>query len=392
MRAIHLPGAAAGEAPPHSFPDHKAPAGALQFSKDVPRPTVPATITTNAYTLRVLATALCKGELGWPEILLPARFGPSTGPIPGHDVFGIVDTIHHAEGASEPKFKKGDRVWGLIDFDRDGAAADYVVALENEITLVPSPSTTYADRTSDASLASIPLSSLTAFQALWEHGGLRPPSSTPAQQVTTTEPTRLLLTGASGTVGLFTLQLAKLANTHQNIHVTAISSPAHIPTLKSLHCDVVLDYTVQDFTLSTAMHDAGIKQPFDLVIELAGGPIAADIVLTDHLVKVPGGRIVSISGPLDGGLKTLDDATAARVREKLQSEERAGLKFDFFIVKPDVAQLDRIGQWVSDGLLLPFVDQVFPLEDGREAMELVEGSGGKRKTGRGKIVLVVGEE
>ncbi|KPI38438.1 uncharacterized protein AB675_12175 [Cyphellophora attinorum] len=370
MRALHLPGAADGHVPAFNYPNKKGRAEALQFSKDIPKPIVPAGCSTNAYILRVQTTALQKGELTWPEPLERHRFQPWAGAIPGHDVVGTIDTVHHATTAPSPKFKAGDRVWGLIDFDRDGAAADYVLAYENEIALAPQ-SIQHLHRTSSATLATVPLSGLTAYQALYTNGHFAEPSTTTTAQrhsrPPAQEPKRLLITGASGTL--------------LDAHPLPKGHPSR---------DVVLDYTTSDFHLSTALRNAGITEPFDLVIEAAGGEIAADIILQDGIVKVPGGRVMSISGPLEGGLATLDEEMAAQVKAKLAVEDREGLHFEFFIVKPDMGQLERLGEWVKEGMLMGEVESVWELEHGRGAMMRVEQ--GKGRKGRGKVVLRVDRE
>jgi NADPH:quinone reductase-like Zn-dependent oxidoreductase len=275
MRALHLPGAAEGDVPVFTYPDKKGKAEASRFSTDLPKPVIPAGCSMNAYIIRVETTALQKGELTWPEILARQRFHPWAGAISGHDVVGTIDIAHHATSAPSPKFKPGDRVWGLIDFDRDGAAADYVLAYENEIVLTPQ-SIDHPDRTSSANLATVPLSGLTAYQALYTNGHLPEPSTTTSTHHLNTpapqSPKRLLITGASGTVGLLALQLAKLPSNPHPIHVTAISSPAHIPYLRdTLHADIILDYTTPNFHLSTALRDADVTEPFDLVIEARRG-------------------------------------------------------------------------------------------------------------------------
>jgi NADPH:quinone reductase-like Zn-dependent oxidoreductase len=113
---------------------------------------VPVPDPTGADALvRVHAAAITRGELTWPVDRLPAT--------PSYEVSGVVEALGpHAEGVAT-----GDAVYALTDFDRDGAAADFV--LVDAGVLAPKPASL-----DDVRSAAIPMGGLTAWQALFDHG------------------------------------------------------------------------------------------------------------------------------------------------------------------------------------------------------------------------------
>lgn len=370
MRALHIPGAPEGQTPPYSFPDKPCPPEDLQFSTDYPEPTVPADASSHVYVVQVQATAVTKGELGWPELLEPKRFHPYGGTIPGRDVVGIIHEVHAVASQHSPKFRKGDQVWGLVHEDREGAAADRTVVLEHDICLVPrkpataSPDWVYA-------LATLPLSSLTAWQALFQHGGL----SRDTQD--TGDRPRVLITGAAGAVGAPTVQLAKL----YGFHVTALCSARHGPFLKDeLGVDKIVDYTAPGFTTVPSYWQSEGLSPVDLVVDCVGGDTAKAILLEPTCVK-RGGKTILLAQPLDSYGEEVTQQVTSRGKEQ-------GVDQEFFIVKMSSQQLDEIGQLVADGRLVPHLDSVYPLENGRDAVMKIEKKGA---VGRGKVVISVGK-
>jgi NADPH:quinone reductase-like Zn-dependent oxidoreductase len=127
--------------------------------------------------VRVHAAALTRGELDWPLDRLPA--------IPSYEVSGVVATVASDVSAVSP----GDAVFALTPFDRDGAAAEYVVVPAE--LLAPKPETL-----DHAEAAALPLAALSAWQGLFDHGGLE-------------RGERVLVTGPAGGVGHFAVQLAR---------------------------------------------------------------------------------------------------------------------------------------------------------------------------------------
>jgi NADPH:quinone reductase-like Zn-dependent oxidoreductase len=213
----------------------------------------------------------------------------------------------------------GDEVYALADFGRDGAAADFAVV--SAALLAPKP------RTLDhVASAAIPLAALSAWQGLCDHGGLE-------------EGQRVLILGATGGVGHFATQLAR----HRGAHVIATASDAD--AARALGAHQIVDYRrerVED-----------VVEPVDLVFDSAGGEL---LQRAPRVVK-DGGRLVSVAvEPSAPGI--------------------------YFVVEPNMGQLEEITRLVDEGALRPEIDSVYPLEEARAAFERSLQPGK-----RGKVVL-----
>jgi NADPH:quinone reductase-like Zn-dependent oxidoreductase len=198
MPALCLP-------PPPYSPSSPFPASSLRYDPSHPSP-APASHPT-LFILQVHTTALTRSELTWSETLSQNRHTPA---VPGHDVCGTVvalpagyKTSNRADGV-RPGFKVGDEVFALVSFSRNGAAAGYCLAAEEELALKPKA-------VGREEAASIPLSALSAWQAFFEHGGLTEPASSTTSVVSDTgsHPKRILIAGASGGVGVMAVQIVK---------------------------------------------------------------------------------------------------------------------------------------------------------------------------------------
>ncbi|HEY0240869.1 MAG TPA: NADP-dependent oxidoreductase [Friedmanniella sp.] len=277
--------------------------------------------------LEVRAAAITFTELTWDETW--HRDGVDRTPIiPGHEVSGVVAVL----GGPGLGFEVGDEVYGLIRFDRDGAAAEYVAVPAAD--LAPAPrSTTHVEA------AALPLAALTAWQALYDRAGLRRGED-------------VLVHGGAGGVGAFAVQLAQTAGAH----VTSTARAADVDLVGRLGAERVVDYEHQAF-------DEG-GRAFDVVLDTVGG----ETLDRSFDVLRPGGRLVTLQAP--------------------PSEERAraaGVEAIFFIVSPDRAELTALAELVdSDGLEV-LVAAEFPLAAGRAAFQSV--SNPQRRAG--KTVLVV---
>ena len=279
--------------------------------------------------VRVYAAGITPTELDWNETYKHADGSPRLPSIPGHDVSGTVEALGPgATGASV-----GDAVYGLIDFPFDGSCAEYVVAPANELAAKP--------RTLDhTTAAAVPLSSLTAWQALFTHAKLRPGQ-------------RVLVHGAAGGVGAFAVQLAHAAGAH----VVTTSSARHFDFLRGLGADEVIDYAAEHF--EDKVHDA------DVVLDTLGG----DVQARSWQTLCAGGLLIALNAPVPNPLPRPD------VR---------GL---FFIVRPDRAGLADIARRIDAGHLRVFVEGVYPLADARQAFER-----GRSGHARGKLVLRVADQ
>ncbi|HVU70293.1 MAG TPA: NADP-dependent oxidoreductase [Ktedonobacteraceae bacterium] len=278
--------------------------------------------------VRVHATSIIATELTWDETYQTATGDARPLPIPGHDLSGIVAEV----GPGVTTLARGAEVYALTGFDRDGAEAEYTLALPSE--LAPKP------RSLDhVQAAAVPLSALTAWQALFEHASLI------AGQT-------VLIHGAAGGVGVFAVQFARWAGAH----VMATASARHHAFLRELGVTQIIDYTTQRFE--------EIGQQVDLVFDLVGG----DALKQSWQVVRPGGALVSVVSPRP----SFAEAKAHKVRPI------------WFIVEPNRDQLTRIGALIDAGHVRPFIADVYPLSQARQAYE--QGSRGHMQ---GKIVLRV---
>lgn len=366
----------------------------LVYSDEFPRLKLPAAGERDGpcYLIKVLTTSPTRGELAWPEELdtEPSKRA-DFGPVPCHDIVGRVVAVSDgytssADVQGTSQFRVGDKVWGLIDFDRDGAAAEEVIALDGEIVQVPVRTDGIEDELNwEEMLATVPLAGLTAWQALFEHGGLKEPglrfeagdiSNDKPSQTQATSPKKVLISGASGSVGLLAIQIARAASSSiQPVHVTAISSPRGLGAASMLRADVVVTSDNVSQTVTT-------YGPFDLVFDLTGGSLREKILSTHasssdkasspSSLMTPSGKFVSITAPLSDS----------------ESEDKdLASRYTFFIVKPNAEQLGKIGNLVQAGQLKGFVhDEVFSLDRGEDALAECEKRGRK---GLGKVVLRV---
>src|SRR5579859_2918150 len=184
--------------------------------------------------VRVSAASITPMELSWSATWQTASGAERHRPIPGHEFAGVVAEI----GPGVTGVSVGEEVYGLIDFSRDGAEAEYAIALPGE--LAPKP------RSLDfLQAAAVPLSALTAWQALFDHAHLAPHQS-------------VLIHAAAGGVGAFAVQLAHW----RGADVIGTASTHNCEFLRSLGANVVIDYRQERFE--------EIARDVDVVIDTMG--------------------------------------------------------------------------------------------------------------------------
>lgn len=284
--------------------------------EEVPKP-VPS---AGEALVRVYACGVTPAELSWS----------STEHLPvvlGHEVSGVVEAL----GPDVTEVKVNDPVYALTDFWRDGGAAEYVTVRAWD--LAPKP--TSVDH---VQAASVPLSALTAWQALFDHGGLG-------------RDQRVLIHGAAGGVGSFAVQLARW----WGARVVATASARNFDFVRGLGAEEVIDYSAERF--ESRVRDA------DVVLDLVGG----DTLERSWGVLRRGGVLVTTVAPIS--------------REKATAHAVQGI---FFIVKPSRWELIEISRLIDGGHVRPNVEAVFPLERAREAFKK-----GLSRHVRGKFVLKV---
>lgn len=279
--------------------------------------------------VRVYAAGVIAPELSWSATYQTKAGSTRSLPIPGHDLSGVVEEV----GPGVTTLDRGSEVYALTAFDRDGAEAEYTIALPSE--LAPKPHTL-----DHVQAAAVPLTALTAWQAFFDHAGLA------AGQT-------VLIHGAAGGVGVFAVQLARWAGAH----VITTASARNRDFLRELGANEIIDYTTTRF--EEVAHDV------DLVFDTVGG----ETLERSWQVVKKGGVLVSVASP-----PSPEQAKAQGVRPV------------WFVVEPNREQLIQIGALIDAGRIRPIIEAVLPLSQARQAYE--QGSRGHT---RGKIVLRVVE-
>ncbi len=253
--------------------------------------------------------------------------------IPGWDMAGEVESC----GYSARRFSPGDRVFAYArrPVIQKGTYAQYIALPESYVAHMPKD-------LSYKEAASIPLACLTAYQSVIHRGGLQMGE-------------RCLVMGASGGVGSFAVQLARIAGAS----VVAMASGPNEEYVRSLGCEGFIDYTRLDAAGIQSMYPDG----FDLVFDCVGKEKSKEAY---GFAKVRG-RIISLLSQVDEEL--------ARSRS---------IEFHYVFVEPNVVQLSQIARWVEEGKIKTHVTASFPLADAALAHEQIESF-----HTRGKIVLTM---
>jgi NADPH:quinone reductase-like Zn-dependent oxidoreductase len=227
--------------------------------------------------VRVYATGIIANELKWDETYQTTAGSPRALPIPGRDLSGVVEEV----GPGVTTLVKGSEVYAMLGYGRDGAEADYTLALLGE--LVPKPSTL-----DHVQAAAVPLSALTAWQALFGHAHLAGGQS-------------VLIHGAAGGVGVFAVQLVHWAGAQ----VIATASARNRDFLRELGANEIIDYTTTRF--EEVVHDV------DLVFDTVGG----DTLQRSWQVIKPAGVLVSIVKRVPSNPMVFIDQVLSCVRDCL---------------------------------------------------------------------------
>ncbi|WP_162053430.1 NAD(P)-dependent alcohol dehydrogenase [Pontibacter pamirensis] len=253
--------------------------------------------------------------------------------IPGHDIAGEVVKV----GQEVTTFKPGDRVFGMLDTGLGGAAAEFAVISDKAAVLMPE-SLNYVQA------AAVPLTALTALQALRDKGELA-------------QGERVLINGASSGVGSFAIQIAKALGAGE---VTGVCSTDHIQLVKSLGADRVVDYTEEDFTEK--------KNCYNIIFDA----VAKSTYLGSKDSLCQNGRYVTtVPNPKDIALGYALSVFYNKKLKVLVADEKG-------------EDLELIRAWIEAGKVWPVVDKEFLLREAAEAHRYSEEG-----HAAGKIVLVV---
>jgi NADPH:quinone reductase-like Zn-dependent oxidoreductase len=285
-------------------------AGMTLVERPEPEPAI------NDVVVEVHASGFVPDEHAWPSTWVDRRGCERAPSILGHELAGVVSAL----GYGTTGVSVGQRVLGLADWHRDGTLAEYVAIEARNLAPLPGD----VDFTVAASL---PISGLTAWQGLFDHGHLH------AGQT-------VLAHGAAGAVGTMVTQLAREAGAYV------------IGTGRAADRQKALDFGAQEFVDldNDPLEDVG---GVDLVFDVIGG----DIQKRSASLIRPGGTLVTVVGPPE-----------ARPAD--------GLAVDF-VVESDRAQLSEIVQRVRDGRLRTNIDGLATLDDAVTALNPTERRKGK---------------
>jgi NADPH:quinone reductase-like Zn-dependent oxidoreductase len=256
-------------------------------------------------------------------------------PVPGHDLAGTVAAV----GSAVTAFAVGDDVYGF----GNGTFAEYSVARENKLARKPAT-------ISFEQAAAVPVSAGTALQALCDVGRVE------AGQ-------KILITGASGGVGSYAIQLAKAFGGE----VTGVCSTAKLDLVRSLGADHVIDYTRDDFA-------AGAER-YDLILDIAGMPTLSRL----RRALTPTGTLVLVGGE-EGG-----DWTGGTIGRQIRARTLslfARQRLTSCIAKERGSDVERLTELITNGQVIPSIDRSYPLAEAPKAMRHLEAG-----QVRGKIVI-----
>jgi NADPH:quinone reductase-like Zn-dependent oxidoreductase len=291
--------------------DQAAGTGGMKLAeRPDPKPAI------NDVIVEIHASGFVNTELTWPSTWTDRVNRDRTPTIPGHELAGVVTEL----GYGTTGLSAGQRVFGLANWYRDGSLAEYIAIEARNLAPLPGD----VDFTVGASL---PISGLTAWQGLFDHGRLRSGQSVIAH-------------GAAGAVGSMVTQLARLAGAWV------------IGTGRAADRQRALDFGANEFVdlENEVLADVG---KVDLVFDVIGGEVQKQ---SAQLVR-PGGTLVTIVGPPE-------------------ARPAGGLAIDF-VVEADRAQLVEIVERVRDGRLRTNIGKVSTLEDAIATFNSTERRAGK---------------
>lgn len=292
--------------------------------------------------VRVHAAGLHIGDwhlmTGLPYLIRIMGFGlrAPKARVRGMDVAGKVAAV----GTKVTRFQAGDEVFGT----GDGSFAEYVCARED--MLAPKPANLAFEQA-----AVIPTSACTALQALRDTGGIKPGQ-------------KVLIVGASGGVGLFAVQIAKVFGAE----VTGVCSTAKVDTVRSIGADHVIDYTHEDFTRS--------GQQYDLILDMGGNRSLSQL----RRVLTLRGTLVLVGG--EGGGRWL--GFVGRLLRALVVSPFVSQNLRRIFSTANTEDLRFLTELIEAGTVRPVIDRTYPLSEVPDAIRYLEEG-----HARGKVVITV---
>lgn len=267
----------------------------------------------------------------------------------GSDLAGVVVDV----GSRVTRFKPGDEVFASIFDLGKGSLAEFAAVPESAAALKPA-------NLDFVQAASIPMVGLTSWQALQERMALR-------------RGQKVFIPAGSGGIGTFAIQLAR----QLGAKVGTTVSTGNIELVRGLGADEIVDYKKQEFEQ--------VLQGYDAVL----GTVKGDALEKSLRILKPGGRIVSLIGPLDAAFAQakklnffLKFVFGLMSRKLMKLAGKRGVDYAFLFVRPDGRQLAEIGELLKAERIRPVIDRVFPFDEARQALDyLAQGRA------KGKVVV-----
>ena len=293
--------------------------------------------SSDEHLIRVDAISPCNGERLWPKNFPPPD-PTSKQWVPGYDMAGTVITA-----PSSSPFPPGSEVYARTNYRRTGCARDYTIAITDELALRP-------QHLSWTDSAAVPLSAQTAWQALFVHAGL---GGTDAGQAAGK---RILVTAASGGVGIWVVQLAHLAGAE----VIGTCGPDNVEMVSDLGANLVINYR------ATSLRDWGQdpQNQVDVIIDCSGRQSLEDAWWAVR----EGGLLIGIVQPPEQARP--EGCRAKDVRSL------------FFIMEPNGRHLAQITKLIDEGKCRPIVDSVWRFEEYEKAFDKADSG-----RARGKVII-----
>lgn len=303
---------------------------------EVPKPTVKdgdVLVRVHAAAVNALDWHMVRGKPYFARLSMGLRQPKRN--IPGVDVAGTVEAV----GSGVTGLKPGDEVFA----NKGRACAEYVCGPEAVFALKP------ANLTFEQA-AAVPAAGITALQALRDHGHVQPGQT-------------VLINGAAGGVGTFTVQIAKAFGAE----VTGVCSTQNVDMVRSIGADNVIDYTREDFTRGA--------QRFDLVIDNAANRSLRSM----RRVLAPNGTMVLV-----GASKGDWIGPVVRILGAKQLSRFGGQKMVGFFADPTREDLLTLKELIEAGKVTPVIDRTYPLAETPDAIRYLE-----TMHARAKVVITV---
>ena len=316
--------------------------------------------TKGDHLIRVQTTALCARELEWPFLYPDAIFSdnPEKLIIPGYDLGGTVVTSPPGS-----HFQPGDEIYARTPASRPGNCREYTIARTGEMALKPK-------NTDWLETACVPLSVLTAWQALFVHGGIEVEGLVERALKGSGGgggKKRVLVTAAAGGVGIWLVQLARIAGCEV---VAQIGSLENDKFIRSFGASQTVNY--KEVSLNQWVEMDGNNE-VDIAIDSVGGKTLEECW---YCVK-DGGTLISLIEPPE---------TRKPDGWEEMKEGKKDVKSVFFIMEPVGSQLTEVSKLIDEGQCKPVLDSVWDLDDIEKAFERLNSG-----HPRGKVVVKIAQ-